>query len=88
LPQLGIRIAEEIAKTRARVAVISFGNPYLLAAIPQISTYIAGYSPYPVSQRAAARAVLGEMDITGKLPVTLPGLYLRGHGIQVQRMLR
>ena len=32
-----------------------------------------------------ARALMGEIDITGKLPISLPGLYPRGTGIQVER---
>ena len=27
----------------------------------------------------------GRIDIAGKLPVTLPGLYPRGHGLEVKR---
>jgi beta-N-acetylhexosaminidase len=57
----------------------------LLQAIPQAQTYLAAYSPFPFSQRAAAKALLGESEITGKLPVSLPGLYPRGHGIEVKR---
>ena len=82
---MGARLAEEIRKVKAPVIVISFGNPYLLSAMPDIPAYIAAYSPYPVSQRAAARALFGETDITGKLPVTLPDLYPQGHGLEVKR---
>jgi len=53
--------------------------------MPNAPAYIAAYSPYPLSQRAAARALIGEIDIAGKLPVTLPGLYPRGHGLEVRR---
>jgi beta-N-acetylhexosaminidase len=83
LPALGLRLAEELVKRNA--LVVSFGNPYLLQAIPQAQTYLAAYSPFPFSQRAAAKALLGESEITGKLPVSLPGLYPRGHGIEVKR---
>ena len=30
------------------------------------------------------RALLGEIDVTGKLPISLPGLYPRGTGIQLK----
>lgn len=83
LPPLGLRLAEELIKRNA--VVISFGNPYLLQAMPTAPTYIAAYSPFPFSQRAAAKALLGEIEITGKLPMSLPGLYSRGHGIEVKR---
>jgi hypothetical protein len=38
----------------------------------------------PSLQQAAARAVLGEIDMVGKLPISLPGLYPRGTGIQLK----
>ena len=41
----------------------------------------------PSLQRAAARALLGQMDITGRLPISLPGLYPRGTGIQLKATL-
>jgi len=86
LPPMGARLAAEIGKVKAPVIVISFGNPYLLGAMPAVPAYIAAYSPYPVSQRAAAHALLGDTDIAGKLPVTLPDLYPRGHGLEVKRL--
>ena len=33
-------------------------------------------------QQAAARALLGQIDINGRLPISLPGLYPRGTGIK------
>ncbi|MDQ3012947.1 MAG: glycoside hydrolase family 3 protein [Acidobacteriota bacterium] len=85
LPAVGKRLAEELFKRRLPLVVISFGNPYLLLAIPDSPSYLLAYSPFPVSQRAAAKAVLGEIEIAGKLPVTLPKLYPRGHGIRIEK---
>jgi len=83
LPPAGLRLAEEIGKVPSAV-MISFGSPYLLTTTPTMPAYIAAYGLHPVSQRAAARALLGIIDIRGKLPVTLPGLYPRGHGLEVK----
>jgi beta-N-acetylhexosaminidase len=85
LPPAGKRLAEELGKTRAAAIAISFGNPYLLTAMPTVPAYMAAYGPHPLSQRAAARALLGKIDITGTLPVSLPGFYPRGHGLSVTR---
>jgi beta-N-acetylhexosaminidase len=85
LPATGKRLAGELFKRRLPLIVISFGNPYLLAAIPDSPSYLLAYSPFPVSQRAAAKAVLGEIEISGKLPVSLPGLYPREHGIKIEK---
>jgi len=88
LPRIGLLLFEELRKTKVPLIVISFGNPYLLMALPDKPAYIAAYSSVPVSQRAAARALLGLNDITGKLPITLPGLHPRGHGITIKRRLK
>jgi beta-N-acetylhexosaminidase len=85
LPATGKRIADELIKRKLPLIVISFGNPYLLLAIPESPSYLLAYSPFPAPQRAAAKAVLGEIEINGKLPVSLPGLYPRGHGTKVER---
>ncbi len=84
LPPAGKRVADELIKRRRPLLVVSFGNPYLLTAIPESPSYMLAYSPFPVSQRAAAKAILGEIEINGKLPVKLPGLYPRGYGLRVE----
>ena len=63
---------------------ISFGNPYLLQSFPGLKTYVVAYGDMPSLQQAVARALAGEIDINGKLPISLPGLYPRGTGIQVK----
>ncbi len=85
LPAIGKRLADELVKRRTPLVVISFGNPYLPLAIPDSPSYLLAYSLFPVSQRAAAKAVFGEIEIAGKLPVSLPGLYPRGHGLKVEK---
>ena len=85
LPPNALRLADEIGKIQTPAIVISFGSPYILSAMPSIPAYLVAYGANPVSQRAAARALLGAIDIGGKLPVTLPGLYPRGHGLEVKR---
>ncbi|HYE74034.1 MAG TPA: glycoside hydrolase family 3 N-terminal domain-containing protein, partial [Blastocatellia bacterium] len=83
LPSTGARLADELIKRDLPMVVISFGNPYLLTQIPKTKTYIAAYSPFPFSQSAAVRALAGEISIGGTLPVSLPGLHPRGHGIKI-----
>jgi beta-N-acetylhexosaminidase len=64
-----------------RTIGVAFGTPYLLREVPQLQTYLVAYGPQPVLQRAVLQALHGEAPITGKLPVTIPGYYPRGHGI-------
>ena len=64
--------------------VVSFGNPYRLAATPAARAFVAAYCSNPFSQRAVARALLGEIAVSGRLPMQLPGLYPRGRGLTVK----
>ncbi len=75
------RFVEESARRRPTV-VVSLGNPYLLTAFPGVGTYLVAWGPHEVSQRAAARALVGETAITGTLPISLPPFHRPGEGLR------
>jgi beta-N-acetylhexosaminidase len=85
LPDPGAKALSEVIRRKLKVIGISFGNPYLLQSFPELRTYVVAYGDMPSLQQAAARALLAEIDVTGTLPITLPGLYPRGTGIQIKR---
>jgi beta-N-acetylhexosaminidase len=58
----------------ANTIAISFGSPYLLREIPTVPTYVCAYGIQPVMQVAAVHALFGEAKVSGKLPVTIPGI--------------
>jgi beta-N-acetylhexosaminidase len=66
------------------VVFIALGDPYLLRSFPDVPAYLATFSTSRVSEVAAVRALLGEINITGHLPVTIPGLAQYGEGIQAR----
>jgi beta-N-acetylhexosaminidase len=72
---------DKLAQGR-RVIVISFGNPYLLRQFPSVGTYMITYGVSDDLERAAARGLLGQGAITGRVPVSLPGFFSAGDGIQ------
>jgi beta-N-acetylhexosaminidase len=84
LPDAGARALSAVIAAKAPVIGISFGNPYLLKDFPGLRTYVVAYGDMPSLQHAVARALMGEIDIVGKLPISLPGLYPRGTGIQLK----
>ena len=65
------------------VVIASFGSPYLIERFPNAPTFLAEFSTNDVSQRAAARAMFGQVAISGQIPVTVPGTVERGDGIHV-----
>jgi len=75
---------EALAATTKPVALVALGNPYLLRTFPAVAAYLATFSNVPPSEAAAVKALWGEIDIRGHLPVSIPGLAARGDGIQVK----
>jgi len=67
-----------------KMAVIAMGNPYLAMNFPNVATYICTYSNAPTSERSAVKLLFGEIQLKGKLPVTLPGIADRGFGLQLK----
>jgi beta-N-acetylhexosaminidase len=65
-----------------KVVLLSFNNPYLQLGLPLTEAHLIAWSPWTASQRAAARALLGRTPITGKLPITLPGIATFGDGLK------
>jgi beta-N-acetylhexosaminidase len=83
LPEPGAKALAALIDRQTPMVGISFGNPYLLSSFPMLQTYMVAYGDMPSLQAAAARALLGQSDISGRLPISLPGLYPRGTGIQL-----
>lgn len=65
------------------VALISFGNPYVVIGLEQPDAYVAAYGASEVSQRAVAEALVGRSGFSGRLPIEIPGTYAYGDGIQI-----
>ena len=84
LPEQGARVLNALLEKKVPVVGVSFGNPYLLQSFNALGTYVVAYGDMPSLQRAAARALLGRADFSGRLPISLPGLYPRGTGIQLK----
>ncbi|MDQ6799327.1 MAG: glycoside hydrolase family 3 protein [Acidobacteriota bacterium] len=79
VPAAARQLAESL---KIPVIGIAFGSPYLLREVPSVGTYICAYGIQPVMQVAAVNAIFGNAAFSAHLPVTIPGFYARGHGIQ------
>jgi beta-N-acetylhexosaminidase len=84
LPEPGANALNQLIEKNARLIGISFGNPYILMSFPNLKTYLVAYGDMQSLQEAAARALLGQNDIKGRLPISLPGMYPRGTGIRLK----
>jgi beta-N-acetylhexosaminidase len=80
LPEDFRSFAAQVAE-RVPTVLVSLGNPYLLAAVPEVGSYLVAWGDREVSQRAAARAVTGAEAVGGRLPISIPPLHGRGEGL-------
>jgi beta-N-acetylhexosaminidase len=83
-PQALAGFLQRLSAKGKRTIVVSFADPYLLRQIPWVPTYVVAWGGFPPSQLAAAKAILGRIPITGKLPISIPvggGVIARGSGI-------
>ncbi|HXY48841.1 MAG TPA: glycoside hydrolase family 3 protein [Terriglobales bacterium] len=72
LPDSTGRLLDRIlARAADKTAVLAMGNPYLTEDFPAIQNYICTFSNATVSEISAAKALFGEIPISGHLPVNL-----------------
>jgi beta-N-acetylhexosaminidase len=71
---------DELAKRR-RVIVVAFGNPYLIGQFPSVGSYLTAYGVSDDLERATVAALFGRAKITGRAPISLPGVFAAGEGL-------
>jgi beta-N-acetylhexosaminidase len=64
-----------------KTILIAMGTPYIAASFPEVQTYLCTFSNATVSEMAAVKALFGEIEIHGHLPVSIPGIAARGMGL-------
>ena len=90
LTEWQLELLRELSTLEKPFVFTLYGSPYLLSFVPELPTYILTYEYYPEAERAAVRAILGEIPFRGRLPISLPagddapGPYPIGHGLKTQ----
>jgi len=81
-PEAFTNFVRTLGQRGRKPIVVAFGNPYLLQQLPWVGTYLVAWGGFPVSQAAAARAILGSGAISGQLPISIPPYANHGAGLQ------
>ncbi len=68
-------------------AVVSFSSPYVVAEMPDADVHMLAWTSLGSHSEAAAAALFGASDITGRMPVSIPDHYSRGDGIDIQKSI-
>lgn len=74
-------LVHELEATGKPVTVAAIRNPYDLMVFPEVDAYLATYGFQDVSVEALSNVIVGDVNPSGKLPVTIPELYDYGHGL-------
>ncbi len=82
LQNVSAALLENVLRNVAdKTVVIALGNPYIAAQLPEVKTYVCTFSDAQVSELSAAKAIFGEIPMSGRLPVTIPNIAIRGVGL-------
>lgn len=81
LPQSQLDLINTLVAKGKKVIVVSFGNPYLIQGFTGINSYVCAYGDSESSIRAGIKALLGEINFKGKLPVTITEEFKFGTGL-------
>ena len=87
LPEEVVDFAGQLTEIGVPHIVVSFGNPYLITELPDVRAYMLAWSGSEVSQTAAAQALFGDIEISGRVPTRIPPLYEIGDGIMIPKKL-
>ncbi|MBV8856749.1 MAG: glycoside hydrolase family 3 C-terminal domain-containing protein [Acidobacteria bacterium] len=82
LPERQAEFVRKLVSSGRPVAVVAFSGPYLVRQFPGAAAFMVAYGIEDVAQDAATRVLFGDAPARGRLPVTVPGLFQAGAGIQ------
>ena len=85
IPDELVDFIERLGQIGVPHVVVSLGNPYLITGFPEVQAYMLAWNGSEASQRAAARALLGQSEIVGRSPTGIPPLFEIGDGIMLAK---
>jgi beta-glucosidase-like glycosyl hydrolase len=82
LGEAQVNLLERLAADATKPFVaVAFGSPYVGDIAPRVPALLLAYDWTDAPEAAAVRALCGEAPVGGRLPVTIPGLFPVGHGL-------
>ena len=81
-------LAEDTAERSQPLVVVLFGNPYVARSLPELPSVLLTYDYRGLSEMTAVKAIAGEIQLRGRLPVTLDEGLPAGHGLTRPRASR
>ena len=82
VPKLYRDLIERVAAAGRKVALLNFGNPYVMAELPKPHVSLCTFSDADASIDAAVQVLFGELKPRGILPVRISAAYPFGFGLR------
>ena len=79
------KFIQSLAAKSKKLLLNSYGNPYLIENFPMVDNYICSWKESGIMQNAFVRALTGRENISGKLPITIPGVAEQNFGIPIKK---
>ncbi|MBP1655364.1 MAG: beta-N-acetylglucosaminidase [Bacteroidetes bacterium] len=83
LPERLESFAADLAKAGTPVVVVLMGNPYALQSFDAFPAVLCAYGDAEPLMEASVEALMGEIDVSGKLPVRVSDQYVMGAGLSI-----
>ena len=77
------QLIERTVGAGREVAILNFGNPYVMAELPRPAVSLCTFSDAADSIDAAVQTLFGQLKPQGKLPVRISNRYPFGYGLKV-----
>jgi len=82
VPKLYRELIERVTAAGRKVALLNFGNPYVMAELPKPRVSLCTFSDAEASIEAAVQVLFGELKSRGQLPVRISAAYPFGLGLR------
>jgi len=75
------RFLSQLDALKTPTLLVTLGNPYTMTTMPNAEAYMVAWSGHHQHIAAVASALVGASPIQGRLPITIPDMYVRGSGL-------
>ncbi|WP_240644727.1 glycoside hydrolase family 3 N-terminal domain-containing protein [Cyclonatronum proteinivorum] len=81
------QFVRQIERLSKPTVLISFSSPYVVREVASADVHMQAWTSLGSHSAAAASALFGASEVSGRLPISVPGMYGRGEGISIPKTI-
>ena len=78
-------VVNRLIESDIPVVLLGLGNPYSITGIREPAVFLTTYGRSDASINSAVEALFGQIAVSARLPITIPGSYEKGAGIDMEQ---